>query len=128
MKCFQLFGIFCLFWFQIASANQKMVSKKFEFGFNRDFINMTIDPKNATHLGAIKMWVLKEIRSVKITINLISATTNRTFIDQTLYLCRLKRQLKNNIFLKHLLDQNKIYFTFDIHELRCPFKKVIYLK
>lgn len=67
MRAFILFTLIAL-----SQAKHKEVqSRYFSYGYNKDFINMTIDGSNKTHLGAMRIWNYKKIPNLSVNWNKI---------------------------------------------------------
>lgn len=50
------------------SKHKEVYSRRFNYGFDRNFINMTVDASNKTHLGALKIWNARKLPTLSVNL------------------------------------------------------------
>jgi Protein of unknown function (DUF1091) len=95
----------------------------YSFQQNSDLINVTFFPSNDTHLGEVRIEILKDL--ISMTAQVIFETPERRFIDHTTNICKWLKNRRGNFMVNGFMN----YFDkhYDLGWFQCPIKKGSYL-
>lgn len=95
------------------------------FIFDSNFVNVTIEPRNSTHLGEIRLKIFKDIDKIHFKVGVDAKYTNASIAKYELDGCRFAQEHRENWLLKIFV--NYLADIFDLSIINCPMKRGKYV-
>jgi len=109
--------------FQLTQAALQTTEENYKFEISSKFGEVSVDPGNDTHLGAVKFNFHQEVPYFILNLVMYSMTTKTITLNETLNICKILKKATSFKFHKEMESNGNQLPMYRIEV--CPIKKVI---